>query len=66
MNTKQIAISYFIIGICTLLISGLTITGNVQQIIKFQDPLNEIAFFVLTGIMGLFALAGATTYITKN
>jgi len=38
-------------------IGMLTVTGHVQQVIHFADPLNEMFFAALAFIMGIGCLA---------
>lgn len=59
MSKKQISISYWVLGMAILIISGLSLTGHVQQVISFQDPLNEFAFFMMTCTLGVLLMMGA-------
>lgn len=54
---KQIDIKFLLGGIAALAISVLTVTGHVQQVIHFADPLNEMFFTALTFMFGMGCLA---------
>ena len=59
MTKKQISVSYWFLGMIILIVSGLSLTGHVQQIITFQDPLNEFGFFFMTCMLGIVLMMGA-------
>jgi hypothetical protein len=65
MSKKQISISYWILGLIMLVVSGLSLTGKIQQVITFQDPLNEFAFFMMTSSLGVLLMMGAFIDDTK-
>ncbi len=53
------SIKFLSIGILFLTISALTATGHVAQVIPFAGALNELGFFLLSGLMGcLYIFAG--------
>jgi hypothetical protein len=54
---KQIDIKFLLGGIAAMGIGMLTVTGHVQQVIHFADPLNEMFFAALAFIMGIGCLA---------
>jgi len=54
---KQIDIKFLLGGITAMGIGMLTVTGHVQQVIHFADPLNEMFFAALAFIMGIGCLA---------
>ncbi len=65
MSKKQITISYWFLGLIMLIVSGLSLTGKIQQVITFQDPLNEFAFFIMTTSLGILLMMGAFIDDTK-
>ncbi len=56
---------YLIFGLFMLLISFLTLIGDLQKVIHFVDPLNELFFCVITGTGGLIFMLGGVIK-TKN
>jgi hypothetical protein len=48
-----------------LIVSGLSLTGKIQQVITFQDPLNEFGFFIMTSSLGVILMLGAFIDDTK-
>lgn len=42
-----------LLGLGFLAIGVLTATGEVQEIIAFADPLNEMVFFMVCSLMGV-------------
>lgn len=50
----------FLIAIVSAMISIGTITGAVQSVIPFADPINELFFFVLT--TGMFGISIFATF----
>lgn len=58
MSKKQISISYWMLGMLILAVSFLSLTGHVQQVISFQDPLNEILFFIFSTMLGIILIIG--------
>jgi len=54
---KQIDFRFLLGGIAAMAIGVLTVTGHVQQVIHFADPLNEMFFAALAFIMGIGCLA---------
>jgi len=53
------SIKFLSFGIVFLTIAALTATGHVAQVIPFAGTLNELGFFMLSGLTGiLFVLAG--------
>lgn len=47
------------IGTGFLTIAALTVTGHLAQVIPFAGPLNELGFFIISGLMGcLYIFAG--------
>lgn len=50
---------YLVSSLLAFALAFFTLTGDLQTVIRFQDPLNEIAFFVLclaTGAIGFYLL----------
>ena len=66
MSKREISISYWILGMIILIISGLSLTGHVQQVITFQDPLNELAFFIMSSTLGILLMLGAIVDESKD
>ena len=54
---KQIDIKFLLGGIAAMGTGMLTVTGHVQQVIHFADPLNEMFFAALAFILGIGCLA---------
>ena len=52
----KVHINYFLGSLLCLGIAIGLVTGQVQEIIAFQDPLNEMAEFVLVGSLGILLL----------
>jgi hypothetical protein len=59
MSKKQITIAYWFLGLFMLILSGLSLTNQIQQVITFRDPLNEMFFFMLTALGGIIFMLGA-------
>ena len=59
---KKLDFRFLSISIVSMLVGFFTITGTIQSIIQFSDPLNEMAFCVLAFTMGLISL----TLINNN
>jgi hypothetical protein len=53
---KKIDKQALISAILSFVICGLTISGHVQQVIPFADPLNEIVFVGMLFVFGVFNL----------
>jgi len=53
---KNIDKQALISSILSFTLCGLTISGHVQQVIPFVDPLNEMVFVGVLGIFGVFSL----------
>jgi hypothetical protein len=47
---------YFLGFLISLLISLLTLSGDIQKVIYFADPLNEMAFAVMTMTLSIICL----------
>jgi len=47
---------YILAALAFMGIGVLTIMGEVQKVIPFADPLNEIGFAVITILMGMLTL----------
>jgi len=54
---KKIDIKFLIGGVAAMVIGMLTVSGHVQQVIHFADPLNEMFFASMAFIGGLFSVA---------
>ncbi len=53
------SIKFLSFGIVFLTIAALTATGHVAQVIPFAGTLNEMGFFMLSGLMGImYVFAG--------
>lgn len=53
---KNINLFSVVLAVCGFTAAYFTVTGDVQKVITFQDPLNEIFFFfvsLLGGITGV-------------
>tara|TARA_B100000780_G_C20706452_1_gene280873 strand:- start:53 stop:235 length:183 start_codon:yes stop_codon:yes gene_type:complete len=53
---KKVDFRFLSISIVSILVGFFTITGAIQSIIPFADPLNEMAFCVLAFTVGLISL----------
>jgi hypothetical protein len=51
-----IDIKHFAIAILSLTIAMLLAQGTIQKFVHFAGPENEIACFILAGIMGIISL----------
>lgn len=51
-----ININHFAITIVSFAIAFLLIQGTIQKFVHFAKPENEIACFILAGIMGIISL----------
>jgi hypothetical protein len=49
-------ITYFTAGILCFILALGTLFGEVQKIIKFRDPMNEIVFFGIALIMAIVCI----------
>ena len=54
---KSIDIKFLVGGVAAMVIGMLTVTGHVQQVIHFADPLNEMFFASMSFIGGLFSIS---------
>ena len=55
---KKFDIKFLVGGVLSMLVGIFTVTGHVQNVIHFADPINEMFFAALCfmgGIMGLAA-----------
>lgn len=57
---------WFFVAICCLFVGLFTLTGDVQKIIEFANPIGELAFCILFFIIGLFSFAGAIQVINER
>jgi len=53
---KKVDFRFLSISMISLLVGFLTMTGTIQSIIPFADPLNEMAFCILALTIGLISL----------
>lgn len=65
-SEKYKIFNYKVQGIILLIIAGLTITGNVQKIIAFKDPVNELLFFLSMCILGILFMLCDTVDNSKD
>ena len=56
---KKFDIKFLLGGLIALAIGVLTVTGDVQRVIHFADPINEMFFAALAFIMGLGCMAAS-------
>jgi hypothetical protein len=44
---------HFVLSVISFIIAYMTITGTIQNYIKFASVLNEIGFFVISSMLGV-------------
>lgn len=60
MNNKNNVFTNLVLGLVCLVISSLTLTGDMSDIIKFQSPLNELMFAGFSAMAGIIFLIAAS------
>ncbi|MFZ9376974.1 MAG: hypothetical protein ACO25K_07600 [Candidatus Fonsibacter ubiquis] len=63
MNTK--IIQFFLIGLMFMVLSALTLTGDLQKYIHFSSGLNELVFCVGTAASGMLFMISSVIKDTK-
>lgn len=56
---KKITALLTLLALAFFSVAGLTALGQVQEVINFQDPLNEMGFFLVASSMGIMAMVAA-------
>jgi cation transport ATPase len=57
---------YAVGAILSIALGVFTLTGDVQQYIKFSNPLAELFFCVTSLLLGVFMIGAAIEFGTKN
>jgi hypothetical protein len=55
-----------LVGILGIVIGIGTMTGHVQEVIKFADPLNEMFFCVMSFLIGVMGFMSINFKLVKN
>lgn len=55
---KQIDIKFLLVALSALTVCVLTVMGVVQEYIYFADPLNEMFFAAIAGVVSIMGFAG--------
>lgn len=50
-------LSHLLLGLGCLTIAFLTASGDVDKVLHFPDPLNEMGFFLGSGMLGIMFIA---------
>jgi uncharacterized membrane protein len=56
---KKITALLILLALAFFSVAGLTAVGQVQKVISFQDPLNEMGFFLVASSMGIMVMVAA-------
>ena len=56
---KKIDFRFLVGGMTAMTIAVLTVTGDVQQVIYFADPINEMFFAAMFFTSGIIALSAS-------
>ena len=51
----------FIVGCVSIYLAYITGTGEILNYVPFADPLNEMAFFMLTAGFGIISIVASVT-----
>ena len=62
----KINFKFLIPALVLIAIVGAMFTGNLQSIIKFADPLNEIFFTLIAALMASMLLIGSFESVKQN
>ena len=61
MTTFQFNPKAFLVANLSAALTILTLNGVLQQVISFQDPLNELVFAALTATVSVFSIFNIIT-----